>query len=101
MVKIGDKLYIETEISKYLNTQSKILNYSKLMLRELTKNITTVQTPVLSRPDSVIGDTVQIDDTVNQTSATNYFVEGISSSNGMLQFKLSKYHDIVQEDSQP
>jgi hypothetical protein len=99
LTKFGDKLHKDTQISTYLNTQTKLNDMTRLQLKELTKNITTVKIPVLVRPDAEVGDTVTVTDPVNVGSSETYFVEAIRADNKQLSFTISKYWSLDQEDS--
>jgi predicted ThiF/HesA family dinucleotide-utilizing enzyme len=96
LVKVGDRVYKDTEINKYLNTEQIIKDYSKMFLRELSNNISKANVTVVARPDAVIGDSVLVSDTVNLGEDKIYFVEGIdTSTEGGTNFKLSRYADYV------
>jgi len=95
--RYGDRLYKDTDVNKYLNTQTKLNSMARLMLKELTKNVTSVSAPVVCRPDVYLGDTVRVYDPINTSGNQNYFVESISSRNGSLNLRLAKYWSIDQE----
>ena len=89
--KIGDKVYKNGDISKYLNTRTKLKDMTKIYLDEFTKNITKLEVSEISRPDSIVGDSVKVVDPVSNEEDI-YFIEGISVSNGQYSFKLAKYY---------
>ncbi len=91
LTTLKDKLYKKTEISKYLNTKTKLRDMAKLYLSEFLKNITRANVNNILRPDISLGDSINIIDPVDN-SETIYFVEGYSSqSGGQMSVKLAKY----------
>ena len=64
--------------------------YAQAMLNEFQKNHTLAQVSVPWSPHLEVGQTVNINDTMNGVNR-NYFIEGINSNNGKLNIDLAYY----------
>jgi len=90
LYNLGDKVYKNTEIVDYLNTQTRLNRRAKKILREVVKKRTRAQVDVLYGPHLEVGETVNVVDSTNNID-TNYFIESITDNNGFRTLGLARY----------
>ncbi len=90
LTKAGDVVYKVTEVNEYLDTQEKVNDRAKGLLREFYKNHTKAQVDIVYHPSIIVGDTITVVDSLNNINR-NYFVEAISSNNGRMSLTLGYY----------
>lgn len=77
--KVGDKLYKDSSINRFLDTQTKINRRAKNLLKEFYKNHTKVTVSIEIAAHLELGMTVLVEDSVNSVSE-KYFIEGINKN---------------------
>lgn len=87
---IGDKLYKVTVINKELSNFTKLKRRAKSLLREYTKNNTTMTGTIVYAPHYEVGQTLSVVDTKNNID-NNYFIESIANNNGIVSLELARY----------
>lgn len=85
--KFGDKLFKDTEIKKDLDTQEKINDRARKLLRELSRLGIGGRSTIVYHPSIWPGDTVRVIDAINNIDA-NYFVRAIANNTGELALTL-------------
>ena len=87
---IGDKLYKVTVINKELSNLTKLKRRAKALLREYTKNNTTMTGTIIYAPHYEVGQTLSVVDNKNSIN-DNYFIESIANNNGIVSLELARY----------
>ncbi len=87
---IGDKLYKVTTINGELSNTTKIQRRAKALLREFTKNNTTMSGTLIYAPHYQVGQTLRVIDNKNSIDS-NYFIESIANNNGIVSLELARY----------
>ena len=90
LTKAGDIVYKISETNDYLDTQEKVNDRAKGLLREFYKNHTKAQVDIVYHPSITVGDTVTVVDSLNNINR-NYFVEALASNNGRMSLTLGHY----------
>lgn len=87
---IGDKLYKVAVINEELSNLTKVKRRAKALLREFTKNNTTMTGTIVYAPHYGVGQTLSVVDNKNNIN-DNYFIESIANNNGVVSLGLARY----------
>jgi len=87
---VGDKLYKETKLNEFLDTQERVDKRAKDYLNEFLKNHTRATLVTLYAPHVRVAQTLLVNDTINNISR-RYFVESINATNERVTLTLAYY----------
>lgn len=87
---LGDKLYKETQVNDFLDTQTKADRRAKDFLKEFLKNHTRCTISSLYAPHVRVAQTLFVNDPINKISR-RYFVESLQGTNERVTIGLAYY----------